>query len=238
MLKIAICDDEKYYRDYIKRLLTEYMNRNQIESCIDLYENGMQLFEQGIKLAKYNIIFLDINMEELDGIKTAYKIRKFNPEAFIVFVTAFINYVLEGYKVDAIRYIMKDSIPISLVECMNTIVKKMKILMKKMSFSFIEGEKQIFIDKIIYVESQKHKIMFKVLEGRINTYSLYDKLDNMEERLKEYGFLRIHKSYLVNMKYIEKISNYRAYLSSDEILPIPKQKFQLVKEAFVLYKGE
>ena len=69
------------------------------------------------------------------------------------------------------------------------------------------------------------------------TYQLYDKLDAVEERLQGYGFLRIHKSYLVNMRHIRRISNYRAFLDTGEELPIPRLRYQSVREAFVAYKG-
>lgn len=238
MLHIAVCDDEKYYRELMNQLIIKYLNNYQIDYNIDTFTSGKNLCEQGLGRAKYNIIFLDINMNEVDGIKTAYKIRTIDKDVNIVFVTGFINYVLEGYKVNAIRYIMKDNLEISLEECLNAILEKIKNQKKKVGFSFIEGEKRVNTDKIFYIESQKHKLTFYILESDLEKYNIYDKLDNIEPQLKEYGFLRIHKSYLVNMKYIERINNYRAVLTSGQGLSIPKLRYQSVKEAFVLYKGE
>lgn len=238
MLHIAVCDDEKYYRELMNQLIIKYLNNYQIDYNIDIFTSGKNLCEQGLGRAKYNIIFLDINMNEVDGIKTAYKIRTIDKDVNIVFVTGFINYVLEGYKVNAIRYILKDNLEISLEECLNAILEKIKNQKKKVGFSFIEGEKRVNTDKIFYIESQKHKLTFYILDSDLEKYNIYDKLDNIEPQLKEYGFLRIHKSYLVNMKYIERINNYRAVLTSGQGLSIPKLRYQSVKEAFVLYKGE
>ena len=83
----------------------------------------MELIELGIELNQYKIIFLDINMDEMDGILTAKKIREQNSEIFLVFVTAFVNYSLEGYKVDAVRYLLKNNVNMqeSIAECMDAI---------------------------------------------------------------------------------------------------------------------
>ncbi len=238
LLCIAICDDEKYDREHIQQLLIKYLDNYQIDYSIYIFSSGKEFCEQGFGIAKYDIVFLDINMEEMNGIETAYKIRTFNMDTFIVFVTGFINYVLEGYKVNAIRYILKETAEVSIIECMDAILKKMEFQMKTIKVLFKEGEKQVCPDKIFYIESQKHKLIFNMLESNANKYYIYDKLDNIELQLKEYGFLRIHKSYLANMKYIERINNYRAKLTSGEDLSIPKLRYQAVKEAFVLYKGE
>ena len=69
------------------------------------------------------------------------------------------------------------------------------------------------------------------------TYQLYGKLDQIEIKLERYGFLRIHKSFLVNMKHVRKVSNYLVTLDSGEELPVPRLRFHKVKEAFVAYKG-
>lgn len=238
MIYIAVCDDEKYYREYINNLLIRYLDKYQLDYNIEMFSSGKDFCEQSMNLIKYDIVFLDINLKEMNGIDIAYKLRTLKRDVYIVFVTGYINYALEGYKVDAIRYIMKDNLSISLVECMNTIIKRMEIKLNKIEFNFIDGKKQIYIDKILYVESRKHKLNFKIFETVLSEFEMYDKLDNIESKLKEYGFLRTHKSYLVNMKYIKRINNYKAILISNEELPIPKQRYQEVKEAFILYKGE
>ena len=76
------------------------------------------------------------------------------------------------------------------------------------------------------------------MEKETVTYQMYGKLDQLEEALSAYRFLRIHKSFLVNMKHIRRISNYLAVLVCGEELPVPRLRFQKVREAFVAYKGE
>ena len=91
MFRIAICDDERQFRKRIHDILIEYMNENDILYEIDEFESGKDFISLGINLAKYDIVFLDVNMDELDGMETAQKIRKVSNDVFIVFVTAFIT---------------------------------------------------------------------------------------------------------------------------------------------------
>lgn len=235
MLQIAICDDEQFYREKIKYLLEEYLQAKGMLYTLHLFLSGEDFLEQCENNVRFDIVFLDISMEEVDGIQVAQRIRSFHSDTYIVFVTAFIDYALEGYKVNAVRYLMKDTLEIALEECMNAILQKMQVA--RVTFSFLEGEKRLYTDNILYVESRGHKSIFHYMESEMVSYQIYDKLDSVERNLEGYGFLRIHKSYLVNMKHIRKISNYIVSLDTGEELPVPRLRFQAVKEGFVAYKG-
>ena len=235
MLKIAICDDEKYYRDRIENLLKAYLQEHNLNAELVLFQSGESFISQQENLVKYDIVFLDINMNEMDGIETAMRIRRFYSSTYIIFVTAFIDYALEGYKVNAVRYIMKNTLEISVRESMDAVLEKMIHL--QVGFDFLQGRQNIYIDNLLYVESKKHKAVFYYMDVSITHYEIYDKLDHIEEELSEYGFFRIHKSYLVNLKHIRKVNNYEAVLDTGESLPIPRRRFQAAKEAFAAYKG-
>lgn len=235
MLKIAVCDDEKYYREQIHTQLLLYLKTRGLDASVDLFSSGEEFLADRENLVGYDIVFLDINMEDIDGIQTAMEMRKFQSETCIVLVTAFLNYALEGYKVGAVRYIMKDALEMQMTECMDAVLKKMQI--RQVTFPFVEGERTLYTDNIIYIESQGHKCMFLYMEKEIGTYQIYEKLDKIEEMLSGYGFLRTHKSFLVNMKHVRTISNYLVTLDSGEELPVPRLRFRKVKEEFVAYKG-
>lgn len=232
---IAICDDEKFYREKIQKLLENYLKEHDLSYEIQLFSSGEEFLQESENKVKFDIVFMDINMSSLDGIQTAMQMRSFHSRTYIVLITAFIHYALEGYKVNAVRYIMKDTLDTAMGECMDAILQKMQL--KQVTFSFVEGEKRLYTDNILYVESQKHKSIFVYMDESLITYQIYERLDVIEEKLSGYGFLRIHKSYLVNMKHIYKISNYMAYLDTGEELPVPHLKYRKVKEEFVAFKG-
>lgn len=240
MFRIAICDDESHFRKLICEILIDYMDKKGILYEIDEFELGKDFVNLGIEILKYKIVFLDINMDELDGMETAQKIREVSKDIFIVFVTAFINYTLEGYRVDAVRYILKNNVNFSelVFECMDAISMKMNYVVKRKTFNFNEGTKNMPLERLLYVESRLHKLEFYIMEDRLNKYSLYGTLNDMEKELADNAFVRIHQSYLVNMKHIKKVSRYKVLLSNGIELEIPKVRYKFVEEIYVLYKGE
>lgn len=102
-------------------------------------------------------------------------------------------------------------------------------------YPFVEGRRKLRTEDIIYIETARHKNIFHTKE---ETFSLYRKLNEIEEDLKEMGFLRIHQSYLVNMRYIEKISSYILRLDNGKEISVPKSRYRNVKQRYAEYKGE
>lgn len=239
MLRIAICDDEKYYLEKVEKAINDILVLYRISQYeTDTYLSGKILCENRDKLSEYDVIFLDIYMPDMNGLETAKEIRKTCPEVLLVFITAYIDYSLEGYKLEATRFLIKDVLDDMLLECMEAVLKKLKIKTARKQYHFIEGRKELFIDKIYYIESCKHKLTFHVNEEGLMQFNLYDKLDNIEKELSQFGFLRIHKSFLVNVNYINSISNYKVKLKDGRLLPVPRNKYQQVKEKYYDRKGE
>ncbi len=112
----------------------------------------------------------------------------------------------------------------------------MKLIAKEsrtVQFPFVEGETILKVDDIIYIETNKHKNVFYTKQGN---YSIYRKLNELEEELAGLDFVRIHQSFLVNMQYVEKISSYIMRLTTGEELSVPKSRYQKVKKEYSLYK--
>lgn len=198
------------------------------------YPSGVALCSDMNRLKAYTVIFLDINMEKTDGLMTAKKIRDIYPELPIVLATAFLNYVLEGYKVKASRFLIKDDLEITLPECLNEILEELRNKNQKVSFSFVEGSVELEAWKIIYIETERHKNIFHTADA---AYGLYRKLDEIETELVPYGFLRVHQSFLVNMRYVEKISSYVLRLTTGTEISVPKSRYPEVKRKYAAYKG-
>ena len=239
MLEVAVCDDEKYFLEQEKEWITKYMKVAGYKFKIDTFASGTSFMEIGDKVKQYDIIFLDINMRELNGVETAKKIREYTQNVYIVFVTAFITYSLEGYKVDAVRYILKDNqlLEKALIECLDTIINKMHYVENKYTFEFREGRKTLLIDDIVFIESNLHKLYFH-LSKKPGQYTMYGRLDHIDELLKNSNFCRIHKSYLVNLKFVNKIERYVATLSDGTKVNISQPKYNAVREEFICFWGE
>lgn len=240
MLKIAICDDEHLFAVRLKRTISEYLDERKVPYEISIFHSGKEFTELGSEMITYHAVFLDINMENMDGLETAGQIRRYSDDTFLVFVTAYINYSLEGYKYHAIRYILKDNTMFedSIRECIETILDKRNVSTQKKIIQFHEGKKEFSLSNLIYIESKLHKLEFHVMSERECIYTLYDTLNHIEEAYLPYHFVRIHQSYLVNELHIVELKRYEARLSTGAVLPVPKARYHTVLDAFIAYQGE
>lgn len=240
MLKIAVCDDEVYFREKLIEAITQYMNQNKIQYQIDEFSSGESFLSSGIEILQYTVLFLDINMNEIDGISVAQKVRELSDNLIIVFVTAFLDYTLEGYKVDAIRYLLKDMGNFQGVmdECLDAVMKRIHYDVTKITFHFNEGKKELFTKQILYIESRLHKLEFHIMDKMMKQYTMYTTLNELQEQLSEKDFIRIHQSYLVNIRYIENIEKGRVILINGVELSIAKSRYPYVKDVYIAYQGE
>lgn len=240
MFYAAICDDEEYFRFREKKLIEQYMESCGYACRIDLFASGKELLDKTETDLPYDAIFLDISMEEMDGLQTAERIRKRSETVCIVFVTAYITYALEGYKVGAARYLLKEegSLESALKECLDTITERMKEEESVCEFEFQNGKKSIPTDAILYVESRLHKVTFFIKEDRVKEYSRYDRLDAVEKELRQYGFYRVHQSFLVNMKYVRGVERYKVSLANGTEVSISKKYYKDVEKEYIRRQGE
>lgn len=239
MIKIGICDDEKEYLEKIGKLVTNIMKQKQINDYeIQFYSSGKQLSEDKKSIEKFDIIFLDINMKEMNGIETAKKIREINGKVYIVFITAYADYAIEGYQVEAVRFVLKDVLEEMLKESIDTIIRKMQIENRKIKYHFVEGEREISIEKIRYIENQQHRQIFHIDGKSRQEFHMYGKLDDIEKDLCSYGFIRIHKSFLINVYKISTMKNYKVSLVTGETFSVPRGRYKEIKEEYFRMLGE
>ena len=240
VIRIAICDDEKPFLDRISEIIREYFEGIKTEILIRCFASGEALMKAIDTSETFDLYFLDVKMNIVDGIDVAREIRKYDKSVVIVFVTAFISYSTEGYKVDAFRYIIKNdkSLKSSMLECLNAIKDRYMEKPSTQTFTFRKFEKEVNIDDIIYIESKLHRLQFHLCNKKGMDYSMYGTLDKIEKQLSGYDFVRIHQSFLVNLKHITNILLYKICLSDGTQLVIPKVRYKAVKEAIIAYMGE
>ena len=234
-MKIAVCDDDKRDIARIKKLVKAYDADNNIVLSISEYESGSELLKAISNGENVDIIFLDINMDDMDGLSVAKRIREIDDDVPIILVTAFMNYALDGYKVKASRFLIKDDLDKTFDECMDDICKDIRKKSKTIAFNCVEGEMRLKASDIILIETSGHKNLIKL---KNETYQIYEKLDGLEEKLKGYGFLRTHNSFLVNMAHIRGINSYVLTLDDGRQLPVPKARYKQVRQEYTLFLGK
>lgn len=237
-VKIAVCDDEIIFARKLEKIINKYCTVKQISFQIDIYQSGKEFIADNIKMMEYQIVFLDINMEEIDGLEAARELRKLCRDTYVIFVTAFINYTLEGYKVDAIRYLLKSdgNFGQCVCESLDAVFEKMQYKPHIREFSFQQGARRVALEKIVYIESSLHKLTFYVAEEGIVPYTMYETLNHIAAIFTA-DFVRIHQSYLVNLRFVRRIEGNNLLLQDNLALPVARSKLKEVRQKIAMYKG-
>ena len=234
-MNILICDDDKKDLTKLRDMIEKYDKEKRIGMSISECGSGEELLKAISKNADIDAIFLDINMDDMDGLTVAKNIREKNEDVPIVLVTAYMNYALDGYKVRASRFLIKDDLDKTFSECMDDLCHEKKRKSNKILLSCVGGEVCLQASDILLIETAGHKNTIRL---KNESYQIYKKLDDMEEQLKSHGFLRVHNSFLVNMDHIRNINNYVLTMDDGRQLPIPRARYKEVRRIFALFAGE
>ena len=230
-LKIAVCDDNKADQDYVINLLHEYANESGVMLEIQAFGSAEQFLFQYAEEKDYQIIVLDIELEKMNGVELAKKLREDNREIQIFFVTGFPEYISEGYEVDALHYLMKPVNKEKVFRVMEKAVLNLKVE-EKVLFVHENGEMlKILTRNIFYVEVFSHSCTIHTTEGIVETKMT---ISDLEKKLLE-GFIRVHRSYLVNLEQIKKITKTEIHMEDGSIVPLSRRKYKDVNIAFIRY---
>ncbi|MHB9941752.1 DNA-binding response regulator [Clostridium sporogenes] len=229
MLKLAICDDEKYQREEIVGIIVEALRLKNKQYKIFQFDNGEDLISS---TDVFDIYFLDIKMDNLTGLEVAKKIRLINKEAIIIFITGLKDYVFDAFDVNAFHYILK---PIDENKLKDVLYSALLQFDKKDEFIIaktISQATKIFLKDIMYIESQHRKLR---IHTKNNIIEYYHKISDIEKELYGCSFFRCHKSYIVNLKYVESYDNVFITLINSEKIYVSKYRLDDFSKAFMYY---
>ena len=230
-MRIAICDDEEKYRLELKTILNKLLIN--IDCDIDTFSDG-NILEADFRDKPYDLVFLDIEMPEVDGITLAKKLRSLSEKVYIVFLTSHIEYALEGYEVNALRYLTK---PVN-IDKLKEVIKYVQdretsarqIIIKE------DGEKIVIdVNDVIYMEAMNQNVRIVTVSGE---HTIRYNIGDFEEQLKNDGFYRIHRGYLISLAKVKKLSKGDVImeLGKDEIsLPVSRSNLKSLKDALYSY---
>ena len=226
MLSIAVCDDEVIECCNMAKRIKEIMEEIKKPCIIRQFQSGGELLQT---LESFDVVFLDIIMRELDGMKTAQIFRERASDKILIFVSSSREYVFEAYDVEAFQYLLK---PVDDRKLKNVLQKAIvKTQSRSQEFIIVSRERQkkkLFLDDIYYFEIKGRMVDAHGPEG-IFTY--YEQMGKLENKLQDKGFFRCHKSYLVNLKYVDRYNRQEVILENGEKIVIAKRRYeQFVRE--------
>ncbi|MCI8937112.1 MAG: response regulator transcription factor [Lachnospiraceae bacterium] len=208
MLRIGICDDQLNARDAL-RFELEKILRDKSEQIVYEFSTGASAVRWLEKHpGEIDLLFLDVEMDGISGMDAAAQIRNFDKEICLVFVTGYTDYVFDGYKVNALDYVIKPASAKKLLDVLKRVREQLSDKYDKtFSFKNPEGTYRLPLSNIAYFYSDKRKVnIVCTSRERSLSYSFYGKLDEVEAKLS-HAFVRIHQRYLVNPAHVERIGS-------------------------------
>lgn len=233
MVYIAICDDEKYMSDNISAMASDFFRRKNMEVTITQFSNGEELLKYDKMI---DILFLDIQMNGLDGMETARKLRSRKFKGFLIFITVLKEMVFQAFDVQAYDYLVK---PIDerhfektmerLWDSMHNASEANLLVQKGYERSIIAFEDIVFceiIDRKVYL----HLVSSEVVD-------FYERIEKLETKLDS-RFFRCHRSFLINLKYLKSYKNGIAYMEGGKEIPVSRLRSKEFSSVILQYMKE
>lgn len=228
MIKFAICDDEPFMVQELSGYLTKYMQEKHLPHSIHTFSNGQALLESS---CDFDLIFLDIQMEQPDGMETARRLRQQGNPSLLIFVTILKECVFDAFEVEAYDFLVKPLEHAHFRRTMNRAIRSLEqqpeknvVVRRGISCDVVP------LSQIVYCEIQSRKIYIHQNNGNILDY--YEQLGSFEQRV-DGRFFRCHRSYLVNLDYVRGIRAGEVILSQGDKLPVPKKRERDLTQALL-----
>ena len=233
MLKIAVCDDDETMLGFLTDKISEIYNQNSIEFVIRPFLSG-KFFLNCHKEYPFDVVFLDIDMPEISGFDIAEQVNNIS-ETLIVFVTSHDELVYSSIKFRPFRFIRKTYIEAELGETLTAVNTEFmkRSSAKKFKFQTKSGMVIEDLHLVEYVEIFSHQLLVHIKDSEC--LECYGSLSNMEQELSNFDFVRTHKSYLVNCRYIYSIEKNQIVLDNKTVIPVSRYKIETVKDKFRNY---
>ena len=221
MFRIAVVEDQEETRDRMQQFIRQYAVEQGIEAEVTAFCDGAQLVQE--YRGGYDIIFLDVEMPELDGFSTAERIRAVDQETVLVFVTNMAQYAIRGYAVDAMDYVLK---PVTYEQLCIRLSRAIQRVQRRRGGQIVlqlagGGMQVLNTSEIYYLETRSRMLYYHTAKGE---FAVRASLANAEKQLAEYHFARCNQCYLVNLEFVKAVDGDFVQVGEDRLEISRRQK--------------
>lgn len=233
MLRIAVLDDEAIFCERISQKIYSIYEKMHIAVRVDCYNNGKEVMYEVEDGRYYDIYVLDIDLPDISGVDLGRKLRESSPYCYIIFLTAYPQYAIEGYSARAYQYILKDEWEQKLNITLGNIQKEMDS-MTEPSYRITVSNKleKVPVKDIYYLYKDGKKVIFQTKNGES---SIRKTLSEVYEELPKGEFIYVDRSFIVNVQHVMKLKNKEIYMSNGEKVPVSKPQLDRVKTEINTY---
>lgn len=227
-MKIAICDDDYFAIEELLKLITMFdCNNNDFEvKCFHSSEKLKESFNTGLK---FDIVFLDVELNGKNVIDVAENIKKEFPKTIIILISNQSAYMVEAFKIEALHFLKKPIKKHKFDYAFSLAMRKYRDLHKTLLFKWKNERYTVLIDDILFVEGYHRHIVVHTFDGIVESVG---KLSEIYEYLREFSFVRVHQGYLVNMKHIKKFMKNEVVLTDGSKVAISVRKRQAALDVY------
>ena len=235
-MKIAICDDEQVYVDLLREK-TEKLIKGRFNEKLTIvgYKKASELIA-AYPLELFDVVFLDINMPEMDGRKTAKHLRSLSMNLILVYFSSYDEFVFDSFDASPIGYIRKTKLDEELEKVCYRIIRKYKEYNSLIKIETKEGESCLCPSKVWYIESKRRYLIVSYGDDKFEKIKY--PIKKMSELLENKGFIRIHKSFLLNYRFIYIFEDKEVLLSDLKTrLPLTRNRIKEIRSIYFDWIG-
>ena len=233
MLKIALLDDDKTALLISKGAIESFFQEKNIAISLDAFSSPVNFLAMA-KEENYRLVFLDIDMPEINGLEVGKKLKEFNPQTDIIYLSQREDLVFDTLVLHPFGFIRKSKIIQDFANVLELFVNtalNTNSENKKITFSTKTETMSADIDNVMYIEGNRNYQTFYLKDG--STFDARVLMGDLEEKLNDQGFIRIHKGYLVNYLYIRQIGNNEVNLTNNKSLPMSNKRKEEIMEKYL-----
>lgn len=229
-IRIAVCDDEQAEREYISRLVAEWAAENGHTVKLDYFENAESFLFRYEEDKAWQLLILDIEMGAMSGVELAKKIRETNKEVQLLFVTGYMEYIADGYEVEALHYLLKPVTKEKLFQVLNRACERIRVSEKVLLIQNSDEMVRVPLYEIKFIEVQHNYVTVHAKED----YSVRKSLSELENDLDD-SFFRTGRSFLVNLRFVSRITKKSVYLKDGVEIPLSRGLYDDINRAVIRY---
>jgi DNA-binding LytR/AlgR family response regulator len=237
MFRIGICEDERIICSEIERIILDYSKYCLVTLQVEVFYSGEELCNCMKAGAEFDMIFLDIELKQMNGVEVGKYIRETlqNDVLHLVYISAKDSYYLELFDVRPMHFLHKPILPEKLIKDIDKAIELSKNFEHTYTYQHAHVIYKKSIKDILYFETNGRKVKIVTTSGE-NIF--YGRLKEIYEEMKEYHFFFVHQSYLVNYIHIVEFGHKEIKLSNNTVLPISRQKREQVLDIFMNFERE
>lgn len=238
MIRVAVCDDDwsfaKTVISKIRSFCLMELPDNIVYETAPVFSSAKRVIQYLEEGKQINILFLDIDMPDMNGFELAWQLNRISPDIIIIFVSAYDNFVYNSFDYNPFRFLRKSHLNEEFTSALKKAIDKCLYAEKSLSFDTVDGEQVLRVKDVIYFESDRNYYVIHHVGGI--HYKCRGTLSDVESKMNEYGFYRIHNAIVVNMDHIEVIrSSTELVVTGGERVAISLKRFPEFKKEYMKF---